>query len=203
MKDLVALTIKNLKDNGFKTEYFDGINDTKKYLLNEIDEKKDIGIGGSMTIFDSNLHEELINRGNKLYWHWLVDNKDKSETFKKAQIASIYLSSSNAITSEGKLINIDGVGNRVSSIFYGHDKIYILAGVNKIVENNEEAINRIKTISCPKNAKRLKLNTPCRYTGKCSNCNSDDRMCNITVVLEKAPMKSDIEILIIDEKLGY
>lgn len=203
MEDLVDLTVNNLKKNGFGVEYFDNINNAKKYLLSKIDDKIDIGIGGSMTIFDSNIHEELIKRGNSVYWHWLANDENKNETLEKAKNASIYLASSNAITSEGKLINIDGVGNRVSSMVYGHDKVYIIAGINKIVKDDKKAIERIKNESCPKNAERLKLNTPCRYTGKCNDCNSPDRMCNITVILEKNPMKADIEILIVNEELGY
>ncbi|WP_165442925.1 lactate utilization protein [Senegalia massiliensis] len=203
MKNLVYITIENLKNNGFQVEYFDNINIVKNYLLSKIDIEMDVGIGGSMTIFDSKIHEELIKKGNKVYWHWLCDSENKNTVLQKASNSNIYLSSSNAITSEGKLINIDGVGNRVTSMVYGHDKVYILVGVNKIVENNEEAINRIKEVACPKNAERLNLNTPCRHTGKCNDCNSLDRMCNITVTLEKKPMKTDIEIIIINQKLGY
>jgi hypothetical protein len=203
LKNLVYITIENLKNNGFQVEYFDNINIVKNYLLSKIDIEMDVGIGGSMTIFDSKIHEELIKKGNKVYWHWLCDSENKNTVLQKASNSNIYLSSSNAITSEGKLINIDGVGNRVTSMVYGHDKVYILVGVNKIVENNEEAINRIKEVACPKNAERLNLNTPCRHTGKCNDCNSLDRMCNITVTLEKKPMKTDIEIIIINQKLGY
>jgi len=203
LKNLVDITIDNLENNGFKVECFDNINIAKNYLLSKIDIEMDVGIGGSMTIFDSKIHEELIKKGNKVYWHWLSDSENKDTVLQKARNSNIYLSSSNAITSEGKLINIDGVGNRVTSMVYGHDKVYILVGVNKIVENDEEAINRIKEVACPKNAERLNLNTPCRHTGKCNNCKSLDRMCNITVILEKKPMKTDIEIIIIDQKLGY
>lgn len=203
MKNLVDITIDNLENNGFQVEYFDNINIAKNYLLSKIDIEMDVGIGGSMTIFDSKIHEELIKKGNKVYWHWLCDSENKNTVLQKASNSNIYLSSSNAITSEGKLINIDGVGNRVTSMVYGHDKVYILVGVNKIVENSEEAINRIKEVACPKNAERLNLNTPCRHTGKCNDCNSLDRMCNIKVILEKKPMKTDIEIIIINQKLGY
>lgn len=203
MKNLVDITINNLENNGFQVEYFDNINIAKDYLLSKIDIETDVGIGGSMTIFDSKMHEELIKKGNKVYWHWLCDSENKNTVLRNASNSNIYLSSSNAITSEGKLINIDGVGNRVTSMVYGHDKVYILVGINKIVENNEEAINRIKEVACPKNAERLNLNTPCRHTGKCNDCNSLDRMCNVTVILEKKPMKTDIEIIIINQKLGY
>ncbi|NBI06808.1 lactate utilization protein [Senegalia massiliensis] len=203
LKNLVDITINNLENNGFQVEYFDNINIAKDYLLSKIDIETDVGIGGSMTIFDSKIHEELIKKGNKVYWHWLCDSENKNTVLRNASNSNIYLSSSNAITSEGKLINIDGVGNRVTSMVYGHDKVYILVGINKIVENNEEAINRIKEVTCPKNAERLNLNTPCRHTGKCNDCNSLDRMCNVTVILEKKPMKTDIEIIIINQKLGY
>lgn len=203
MNNSITRTIENLRKNGFIVDYFEDINNAKAHILNKIDLDKEIGIGGSMTVFNSGLHTDLMNRGNTVYWHWLEQSENRDLTLQRASKTPIYIASANAITEDGKIINIDGVGNRVSSIFYGHETVYILVGVNKIAKNNEKAMERIKTIACPKNSERLNLNTPCRHTGKCNDCKSDDRMCNITVIIEGKPAKTDINIIIVNKSLGY
>lgn len=199
----INTTINNLKKNGFKVEYFNTLEEVKNKILEDISLTDDVGIGGSMTVYQMKLHEELIQRGNKVYWHWLVDPDKRNEVRRKAQNTEIYISSSNAITEDGKLVNIDGIGNRVASMFYGHKRVYVIAGVNKIAKNIDEGIKRIKRESCPKNAQRLGLNTPCRYTGECNDCRTEDRMCNITVILEHKPMQTDIYVYLVNDQLGY
>jgi len=201
--DILKNTINNLKANGFAVEYFETIDEAKNKILNDIPESNDVGIGGSMTIFQMKLHEELLSRGNKVYWHWLVEPEKRDEVRKLARNTPVYLSSTNSITEDGKLINIDGVGNRVASMFYGHEKVIIVAGINKISKNYDDAIKRIKEEACPKNSERLNLDTPCRYTGKCNNCSSKSRMCNVTVTIDKNPMGGNIKLYIINDSLGY
>lgn len=203
MNDKVIKTIDNLRINGYEVDYFENCEEAKKALLNEITKDKSVGIGGSQTIYDIGIHEDLINRGSEVYWHWLVDNERKDKERAEASNSSVYLSSSNALTQDGKIVNIDGLGNRVASIIYGHDKVYIVAGINKITLDVNEAIKRIKREACPKNAKRLNLDTSCRYTGECNDCSSNQRMCNVTVVLDKKPMQSEIKVILVNEELGY
>ncbi|RKD32726.1 lactate utilization protein [Thermohalobacter berrensis] len=204
MDKRVLATIEKLVDNGFNVEFFNTKKEAKSKLLDDISVKEDVGIGGSMTIYQMEVHKDLIDRGNKVHWHWLVEPEKRDEVREKASRASVYISSSNAITEDGKLVNIDGIGNRVASMFYGHKKVYILCGVNKITKNIEKALERIKTVACPKNSERLDLDTPCRYKGKCYDCKGKDRMCNITVILESKPMGDiEINIYIINEELGY
>ncbi len=203
MEKMISNTIQNLLDNGFKVEFFENTSEAKEKILSEISINEDVGIGGSMTIYNMGLHNDLINRNNKVYWHWLVEPDKRNDERYKASIADVYLSSTNSITEDGKIINIDGVGNRVASMFYGHKKIFIVAGTNKIAKNYDEAIKRIKNIACPQNAERLNLDTPCRHTGKCNDCSSKQRMCNVTVTIEKKPMQSNISVYLINESLGY
>jgi hypothetical protein len=193
--------IKQLEKNGYEVKFFERAADVREALLNEISVDKSIGIGGSMTIQSIGIYEELLNRGNKVYWHWKAENK--KETSELAKNADVYLTSSNAITMDGKLVNMDGTGNRVSSMIFGHEKVYFVIGKNKICKNYEEAKIRIETIAAPKNAERLKLNTPCRFTGRCNDCDSKDRMCNVEVVLRKKPNGSNISIYLVNEDLGY
>lgn len=195
--------IESLENNGFSVRIFNNSIDAKKSLLEDISQDKSIGIGGSMTIFDMNLYEELLKRGNKVYWHWKVSKEKADEERTLAGNADIYLTSTNAITMDGKLINIDGTGNRVSSMFFGHEKVYIIAGKNKICKDYDDAMKRIKNTACPKNAKRLGVSTPCSITGKCNDCDSPDRICNVEVIIHKKPNPIDIYIYLINEDLGY
>ena len=203
MEKKIKRLLGNLSNNKIKAKYFTTKEEAKKEILQEINPQMKIGIGGSMTIKEMEIYEAIDQSKNPVYWHWMVKPEERSAVFPKAQYSDLYLASSNALTEEGELINIDGVGNRVSSMFFGPKKVILICGVNKIVKNYEEGIKRIKEIACPLNAKRLGLKTPCGVNGKCFDCRSDQRMCNITVRIHAKPALVDLEVYIIDEKLGY
>jgi len=115
----------------------------------------------------------------------------------------LFLSSSNAVTMNGELVNIDGAGNRVNSITYGPGKVILVSGYNKLVDDVQDAIKRIKNVVTPMNARRLKIDVPCAKTGKCSDCNSPQRMCRAMVILERKPLLTDILVILVGEELGY
>ena len=154
-----------------------------------------------MTILDMDIYEELIARGNKTYWHWKAD--DAKTALKNAVNSNVYLTSSNAVTEDGKLVNKDGTGNRVASMIYGHERVYIIAGKNKICKDVDEAFKRIETIAAPLNAKRLNLKTPCVYTGVCSDCDSAERICKAETIISKNPNGTEIHVFLINEEMGY
>ncbi|MGD9707877.1 MAG: LUD domain-containing protein, partial [Candidatus Delongbacteria bacterium] len=114
-----------------------------------------------------------------------------------------YLSSSNAIIEDGRLLNIDGTGNRVAAMFFGPPEIIVIAGRNKIVENYDHAMERIKTIAAPKNAERLRRDVPCRFTGRCQDCRSPERMCQVTVCIENRLVDRELEVWLVNQNLGY
>lgn len=201
MDNKIILAETSLRQNGFQVEVFDKMDKAKKALMEAITTHESIGFGGSMTLSQMGIYEDFKNRGNKVYWHWMAE--DKKAELKAAQSSDIYISSTNALTLDGKLVNIDGTGNRVSSIFYGHKRVYIVVGRNKICKDYDEAIDRIKNIAAPKNAQRLNTNTPCKFTGKCNDCDSPDRMCNVEVIIHKNTSAANINIFLIDEDLGY
>ena len=203
MEKKIRKVMENLSNNKIKAKYFTTKEEAKNEILQEINPEMNIGIGGSMTIKDMKIYEAIDQSINPVYWHWMVKPEERPEVFPKAQYADLYLASSNALTEEGELINIDGVGNRVSSMFFGPKKVILVCGINKIVENHEAGIKRIKEIGCPLNAKRLGLKTPCGITGKCNDCSSEQRMCNIAVTIHAKPALVDLEVYIINEKLGY
>ena len=154
-----------------------------------------------MTILDMEVYKELKDRGNEVYWHWKAEDKANAQI--KARNAKTYISSVNAITKDGKIINVDATGNRVASLIFGHEDVYIVAGKNKICEDYHSAIERIRNVAAPKNAIRLKLKTPCTRTGKCMDCNSQDRICNVETIISRNPNGTKIHIYLVDEELGY
>ena len=117
--------------------------------------------------------------------------------------ADLFLSSANAVTLKGELVNIDGIGNRVNSINFGPGKVLLVAGYNKIVEDVQGGIERIKNVSAPLNAKRLNIDVPCAKVGKCLDCNSPNRICRAIVIHERKPSLTDIFIILVGEELGY
>lgn len=194
---------KNLIKRGYDVSIFDTADEAKEYLLKVIDKKSTVGIGGSMTIKELAIDEELKNRGNKVLWHWTAPAKEKKAVRESAGNADIYLCSSNAVTKDGQLVNIDGTCNRIAGMLHGTGKVYMVIGVNKIAKDFEEAISRIKNVACPANAKRLGLNTPCAKTGHCMDCTSSDRMCNATLILDRKPGSHPFEILLVNQEMGY
>jgi hypothetical protein len=121
---------------------------------------------------------------------------------KVALRTDVFLTGCNAVTKDGKIVSIDYTGNRVVGTIFGVPKAILVVGRNKIVNDIDEAIYRIKNVIAPAHAKQRRRNTPCAKTGKCTDCNSRDRICNVTVTLEKKPSYTDISIIIINQDLG-
>jgi len=208
-KDIYAkrcqLGIKALKANGFDSIYADNSKEALKKALCMISKEAKVGISGTVTIREIGLVDALEKQGNSIYtdWHHGLEVEEKLRIRRAGMNSDVYLTSSNAITLNGQLVNIDGTGNRVSAMIFGPKKIIIIAGANKIVDNLDDAFARIKNIACPLNGRRLGLNVPCALTGKCTDCESPQRMCKVSVVIDKKPNLSDITIILVGENLGY
>ncbi len=175
------------------------------YLNGQIDNTS-VGIGGSVTVKELGLFDALSAR-NEVWWH--NDEKQLAEfgdpaLRRKARDAKVYISSVNALSADGELVNIDGTGNRIASTAYGHERVYFLVGKNKIAEDLTGAIWRARNIASPKNAQRLGLKTPCAVKGdRCYDCNSPQRICRGLLIIERPMLKSQTEIILIDEERGY
>lgn len=196
--------ISNFQANGIKCKFFESSNDAKDYILDSIGPEQSIGIGGSKTILDMSLYDDLVNKGNAVYWHWKSkEPQERAIAFKKSKEADIYLTSSNAITAGGEIINVDGFGNRVSTMIFGPKKALIICGINKLCDDVVEALDRTRKKASPLNAKRLNKETPCTQTGECHDCNSPERICNVTTIIHKKPSGIDMELVLINEDLGY
>ena len=193
---------KQLEANGFTVSVFASGEDAASYLNREIDGKT-VGMGGSMTITGLGLKESLGSH-NTLYSHGFTPG-DPAEVQKLAADAEIYLLSANAIAEDtGEILNIDGTGNRAASSLYGHKKVYFVAGKNKVSPDFHSALHRLRNVVAPKNAQRLGRRTPCAAKGdRCSNCNSPERICRGLVVHYRKMNSMDMEVVLIDQELGY
>ena len=193
---------KALSSRRFLPELYDTAEEAKAAALRIIGGKS-VGIGGSATVRDMKLAEALQENGNEVYWHWLVPKEAKKAARDEALKTDVYLCSTNALTIDGKLVNIDGTGNRAAGMVYGPPEVIVIVGRNKIVESLDEALERIKRYACPPNARRQAFDTPCARTGRCYDCRTEERMCNVTFILE-APTKpvKAFHVLIVKEDLG-
>lgn len=195
---------QSLKKNGFQVQICKNAEAAKEAALALIAEGASVGFGGSVTVRDLGLYETLQQADHPVYWHWKCKKEDVPAVHEAAQKADVYLCSANAVLKTGALLNIDGTGNRVASLIYGPKRVIVIAGENKICENYEDGLERIKRDACPPNARRLGLQVPCATTNHCSDCNSPQRMCHVTALLER-PMNAvkDVHVLLVEESLGY
>jgi hypothetical protein len=126
----------------------------------------------------------------------------RDDVSRKIFSCDVLVAGANAVTEDGKLVNVDAVGNRVASMVFGPRKVFIIAGKNKIVKNVDEALHRIKNIVAPFHARTKGFATPCARTGKCSDCNAPKRICNVISIMEKRPWRTEISVILVDEDLG-
>lgn len=190
----------NLEREGFRTTFFPDAAAARVYLDGTLDGVT-IGFGGSQTVRDMGLFETLALHNNCV-WHW---DKERNVQPREATDAPVYICSVNGLSENGEVINIDGAGNRVSSTLFGHEKVYFIVGRNKIAPDYDSALHRARNIAAPLNARRLEKRTPCAVGElKCHNCASPDRICAALVVFwEKPALAGEIEIVLIDEDIGF
>lgn len=181
----------------------------EKELLEKIEEivveGSTVACGGSMSLFETGVMDHLRS-GKYKFLDRYKEGLTKEEVvriFKESFLADAYFSSSNAITEDGQLYNVDGNGNRVAALLYGPEKVVIVCGVNKIVPTLEDAIKRNEIISAPANAKRLNKNTPCTKVGYCMNCNSNERICSEYTVIKRQGRKGRIHVIFLNKEIGY
>ena len=189
----------NFERHGFTTQLFSTKEAVGSYLV-DILQNQTIGFGGSETLREMGLFEALQQK-NSVIWH----NKVPGLAVRKlANCANIYITSANAITETGEIVNIDATGNRVAMTSFGPQSCYYIIGKNKITANISEAYSRCKNIAAPLNARRLGAKTPCAVKGdKCYDCNSPNRICRIISVIERVPLGMKCEIIFVNQELGF
>lgn len=205
VEERIKRVIQSLEGHDFKALYAKDREEVKKEIRKHLSPGMRIGIGGSITLREIGVVEMLEKEGYPLYDHWKAGlSKEEVLATRKSQMTSdLFLASANAITLNGEIVNIDGIGNRVGSTIFGPGKVILVAGYNKIVENVEEAIKRVKNIATPLNARRLNLDLPCAKVGRCVDCNSPNRICRVIVIHERKPSLTEMLVILVGEELGY
>ena len=182
---------------------------TKEELIEKIKElvkeNSTVACGGSMSLFETGIIDHLRSgRYNFLdRYKEGLSREEITKLFKESFFADAYFASSNAVTEDGKLYNVDGNGNRVAAMLFGPEKVILVVGVNKIVKNIDEAVIRNKEISAPTNAKRLNKMTPCTKVGYCMDCKSNDKICREFTVISSQVNKDRIHVIFMNEHIGY
>lgn len=204
-KKRCSLAVSALLANDFDAFFVDNAQEAFDKAMTLIPEGATIGVGGSNTIRELGLVEALENRGHVVYHHWKKDlTPEQKNIVRKKQLSSdVFLTSSNAVTLNGQLVNVDGTGNRVAAMVFGPQKVIIVVGATKIVDTLDDALSRIKSTAAPLNGRRLGYKTPCALNGKCTDCKTNDRMCNVTVIMDRRPRLTDITVMLVGEELGY
>ena len=211
MKQTIQKLIKILRKNNIKALYAKDRIQAFEIVMSLIPEGSIVGFGDSMTLRQIGVVEAL-EKGNYTFLNpWKPGNTvaENIKLKKQALTSDVFVTGSNALTMDGKIVNIDGHGNRVAAMLFGPDKVLIVLGVNKIVKNLDEALQKINFKTAPLNVKRhpgFDPMPPCGITGKCSDCFSPWRICNKIVIIEREydnnKYKPVITVIIVDEELG-
>lgn len=197
--------IKNLAKRNMEGYFADTKEEAVKLIMEKFLTKgKSVSFGGSMSLKESGLMDALQESECIVYDRATAKTPEEMRQMKANMINSDYfLMSTNAITLDGELVNIDGYANRVSFLCYGPESVIILAGMNKVVSSVEDGVKRVRDIASPPNTVRLGKNTPCAKTGRCGDCFSDDCICSQFVITRRSGVKNRIKVVLVAEELGY
>ncbi len=164
-----------------------------------------VSFGGSMTLAETGILDALRQRNDiRLIDRSLAKTPEEvKQAYRDSFSAHTYFMSTNAITLDGQLVNVDGNGNRVAALIYGPDQVIVVAGMNKVAADTDDAIRRVHHIASPPNCIRLHKHTPCAATGICAECLGDDCICSQTVITRRSGIVGRIKVLLVGEELGY
>jgi len=203
---VIQEVIESLKQNEMEGLYFPTAQECKEEVLKRIPLDAKVGVGGSVTLREMGLLEELEKRGNEIYDHWKkgLSKEERQAVGRKQQRADYFLTSTNALTLDGKLINVDATGNRVTSMIFGPEKVIVIAGINKIVKTVRQGLARVKKVAAPQNCHRRGDPTPCAQDLICHDCHTPARLCRVTTIIEKKPWGvKEFTVILVGEKLGF
>lgn len=212
--DTIDFVLSNLNKNNMEAYYIPHIKDVQKKVLTFLQEGNKIAVGGSFTLEETDVLNLIRNNRYQFIDRYEPDLSpaDHKARLIEAFTADVFLCSANAITINGEIYQVDGLSNRIAPLVYGPDCVIIIAGINKIVENIQQATYRVKTITAPAIVKRRGLNAPCAYLGSCISVNSenmadgcmcDDRRCCNYLVLGRQRIKGRIKVILVGEHLGF
>ena len=197
--------IKNLNRRNMKAFYCPTADEAVKKVLELIEDGSSVTWGGSMTIRDMGIPDALRNRGTlTVLDRDLVETpEEKQDMYLRAFTADVYLTSANAISEDGVIVNIDGNGNRVAAITWGPKKVIFVISLNKVAQTVEAALARARSMASPINAQRFDINTPCHIDGVCHNCNSPESICSYVHFLRNSRGGNRHTVVLVGEDFGY
>lgn len=202
-------TATALRKNNFAAHVVETAQDAKKLVLETLFpaiKPGSVSFGGSMTIVDSGIYEAVKAMPDlKIFdtYNYSLPPAEMIELRRQALLADLFITSTNAVTAQGALVNLDGSGNRVASLTFGPKKVIVLAGRNKLCSDEYTAMERIRDLAAPVNAARLSRKTPCVATHHCEDCPSPERICNTWTITVKSAPKERTTVILINEDLGF
>lgn len=196
---------KALRKHGMDAIWVGSAEEARDAVLGKIPAGATVGVGGSLTVRQLGLVAALEERGNVVHHHWKPGlSRDEDYEVRRAEAsADVFLTSANAVTLEGELVNVDMTGNRVAAMMFGPRKAVVVAGVNKVVRDVTEGMWRARNVAGPPNARRLGAKVPCAELGYCADCDSPGRMCRVTTIIERRPARIEMSVVLVNEELGY
>jgi hypothetical protein len=194
-----------LKRSGFDARYAASGGEALAFLASLVRPGMKVGFGGSMTLRALGAQDRLKALGAEILDHNVpgLEQGRKLEILRAQLTCDLFVSSSNAVTLEGDIVNVDGNGNRVAALTFGPKKTVVVVGANKVARDLDEALARIETIASPMNNKRLDKPNPCVKTGKCEDCREETRICRVYQILRRRPSLSDFSVVVVGEALGF
>lgn len=200
----VERTARALEQNGFRVTVCGNGADAVGRVEEAARDVRTVGFGGSMAAVELDLPGRLAELGKECLVHGAagLTPEQRLAVMRRQLTCDLFLTGANAVTEDGKIVNIDATGNRVGAMTFGPGHVIVLAGSNKIVADPVEALRRIKARAAPPNARRLSMKTPCAETGVCSDCRSPDRICRVVHIMERRPRLTDVEVLLIRRPFG-
>lgn len=190
--------------SGFKKHFFNAVyaadgKEALERVLELVPEGASVAVPGSATVREIGVVEALEERGHQVFDHWM----DKDPAVRKKQLgADVLVTSANAASMTGEIVNMDGIGNRVAPTIFGPAQVIFVIGKNKLAEDLDQARSRVKEVAAPKRAKELGMKTPCAETGECNDCNTPLRICRAEVIIHRPPSLTKTAVVIVDEELG-
>lgn len=208
-------TMENLESNNFETFFVESKEDVVPLIKSMVPVGSVVSNGGSVSLQQCGVMNFLRSGDYQFLDREMAKTpKETQDIYRKAYCSDVYFCSSNAVTENGELYNVDGNSNRISCIAYGPEQVIMVVGVNKIVKNIDEAVNRVKTISAPENCKRLGIKNYCSGMGECislkekspapcDGCTTETRICCNYLISSKQRHKNRIKVIFVGEEIGY
>ena len=196
--------VKNLRKRHFEAHYCETKDAALQKALSLIPEGERIGWGGATSAEEIGLLQALRTGPYQVIDRDTAQTPaERTEMMRQCLLTDTFIAGANAISLEGEMVNIDGMGNRVAAIVYGPKKVIIVAGMNKVVDTLEDAVTRARTVAAPINKQRFGSDTPCTATGSCADCLSDGCICNQILITRNCRPAGRITVILVGEELGF